>query len=417
MKRKLLNQLVKWYENNTNSPLLLYGPKGVGKTRLIFDFINTYNENKVYINFEHNPMLSNLFKHTDEQIVIQKISDYFHIPSTDQTIIVLDEITFCTEVFEFLEHDLSKYPHLKFILISSFHLPKVEQTVSNKLMKLRLYPLDFEEFLDATGYVWYISVIREHYITNQPIPDILHEELLDIFDEYLMVGGMPLAVNEYITLNSALNISEQHMLITNHYFTSLKNRMSEGEYLKAFQIYQTIDEQLSKKNKKFQYNLIRKGATRKIYENAMSNLVDDYFVIPSSKLCPSKIEDSNKIYMFDTGLLLTKAKKSMSSTIVENDSVFYRGLLENNIAVELHSKGYSLNYWESNSLAKIDFVIEKNGIILPIEVRETSHTRSKALSIFKTAFPSTNESIKISPKNFSYNNSVKYVPLYATFCI
>lgn len=416
MKRKLLSQLVKWYDEKPNIPLLLQGPKGVGKTRLIFDFIKTYDENKIYINFEQNPMLIDLFKYADESLVIQKVSEYFHIDSTFSTIIVLDEINYCTEIFELLSCDLTKYPQLKFILISSSNTLSMDQKIYKKLTRLRLYPLDFEEFLDATGYVWYISVIREHYISNQPIPDILHEELLDLFDEYLMVGGMPLAVNEYIALNSALNISEQHMLITNHYFNSLKNNLTEGEYLKACQLYQTIDQQLSKKNKKFQYNLIRKGATKKIYETAMSTLTDDQFFIKCLKFKPSQLDDSSKIYLFDTGLLLTKAKKSMFSTIVENDSVFNRGLLENYIAVELHSKGYPLYYWESNSQAKIDFIINKEGIFLPIEVRETNNTRSKALSIFKTVYP-TEKSIKISPKNFSYHNNIKYLPLYATFCI
>lgn len=421
MKRKLQNELMIWYEKKESTSLLLQGAKGVGKTRLIFDFIHSLNDDKIYINFEHSPKLASLFQNNTLIEIIQNIFDYFQLKSNQKIIIILDEIYRTSEVYNLLSMDLQNQSNIRFIFISSFSLPPYIH-YSNDLTKLYLYPLNFEEFLDAIGHEWYIGVIKEHFYSNQPIPDILHHELLELFDEFLIIGGMPLAVNEYITMNSNLNISEQHIIIKNHYFNTLKDILTEGEYLKTNQIYETLDQQLTKKNKKFYYTLIRKGATKKIYQNAMSVLIHSNFLIQSTKQNIKTrddiktSDDACKIYLLDTGILLTKAKSHMLSTTVESVNYFQSGLLENYIAIELYNKGYILNYWESPSGAKIDFIIKKDGDYIPIEVYDTPITRSKALSIYKS-FSSIEFSIKISPKNFFFHNDTKYIPLYAVFCI
>jgi len=186
-----------------------------------------------------------------------------------------------------------------------------------------------------------------------------------------------------------------------------------------------MDKQLIKENRKFQYNLIRKGATYAIYENAVQYITDTFYGIRCNKLAEEALENawdaevnSNilpqyKLYMSDVGMLYSSLKQIED----KHPDQIRKGLIENYVAQTLYSNGYQLTYWESNSQAKIDFILFKDDYLLPIEVKTGNITRSKNLSVLKSKCNQIKEAIKISTRNFEYSGNIKYVPIYAVFCI
>lgn len=417
MKRKLLEKLIIWRKKNNKPPLLLIGAKGTGKTYTAWDFSkNFYNQNTIYINFERDFNSTYIFLNLEyNQILNALLKSYSikNITPEEPLLIILDEISYCKEaVTFFLENSIND--NIDIIMISSFEM----KPLYSPMDIINVYPMDFKEFLWATGNEWYISVITEHFISNKKIPEIVHMKLLDLLAEYIVTGGLPSAINEYIGSDSTINLPEQHNNILNTYFQYIRELSPEGEGVKIISAYKTIPEQLIKTNKKFQYKLIRKGATRKLYEDSINFLEFKHFTIKCKKINGDINNPSFKLYSNDTGILNTLSQKYITNS--KKDSSIYKGILENYVIQSLAANGYTPYFWESSSQAKIDFVIEKkselNENYIPIELFIDRNTRSKSLSIIKKEYD-IKESIKISARNFEYSKDIKYVPLYAVFCI
>ena len=412
MKRKALNNIQTWFQSQTRKPLFIKGPKGVGKTRLVTDYLATNSENKIYMNLELNPGLLDLLDPTNIKHTLNSIATYFTVDTSKNTIIILDECLLCESFISQLSTYRENLSSLRFIFISSYPLTITLDTDTCEI--LTLYPLDFEEFLEASNNQWYISVIQEHYKTLKPIPNIVHYDILNIFYDYLLIGGMPAAINEYLALESILNVSELHYSIMNHQLNSLRLHNSESSYSKLESLYQTLDLQLSKKNKKFKYNMIRKGATRNQYLSETKTLEDYGLILSCIPMEESII--GQKLYLYDVGILVSKAKMNLSCKELSPNTEQYKGFIENYVAQCLVTNGHSLYFWESGSQAKIDFILKVQGTYIPIEVYSDEHTKSKSVNIFTSTYQIP-YSIKISPKNFAKHHNIQYVPLYATFCI
>lgn len=415
LKRKLINQLLEWKETNKKAPILLTGAKGVGKTYLALDFAKTFYDNYIYINYELNTNSMEL-PHS-KSITSKTIEEYLcQLHSKGSTLLIFDEVYFFPEFIRIIEEiqknktgKESKENTIDDILVISSRKLKLEEQIFNQFT---LYPLDFEEFLLALNQDWYIGVIKEHFRTNLKIPDIVHSELLNLYNTYLRVGGMPMAVTEYVCTGSESNISQIHKMILNSYLYDIDFDFQESIGGKVGQVIRTLPIQLNKENKKFQYSFIRKGATRNLYLDAIEYLKDTYYGMECTIL---DREDSLqfKLYLLDTGILNSMGKELG----IKESRYLQKGLVENYVAIHLNSKAYLLNFWESESQAKIDFVIKKENSLLPVEVKIDSNTRSKSINMFRNRYYETKDAIRISKKNFSYDKQVKYVPLYAVFCL
>lgn len=417
MKRKRLESLLEWKESKCKKPFLLNGTKGVGKTYLIFDFSKLYYLNTIYLNFERDPNITVLFQENDYKQVLNNIQTYKNCSFQEKsTILILDEITYCPNIVSFL----SQYKNCKdsdswqliCIQSTSFYNYdiKTEEEIQSLCISSTLYPFDFEEFLWAIGHEWYAEVIREHYNSNKKVPDIVHKELLDLLELYLGIGGMPRVINEYIQFESFANVLEQQHYLIENIYTDAVNILGESNGLKVRNILQTFNQQLCKKNKKFQYNLIRKGASQAQYEEALQYLVQNHILIPSYKLD----SDSVILYLYDVGLLNTLTRQLITETVGEEVRKESRkGVIDNYIGMQLRINYKTLSFWESNATAKINFIVLGK---VPIESSVDHNTRSKSLSIFKQKY-NVEHSIKLSTKNFGTRYGVKYVPLYAAFCI
>lgn len=428
MQRKLLKDLIAWKNKINKKPLVISGIRGVGKTFLADDFIHSAFSANIYFNFELDNTAASLFS-SDITKTLNNISSYYDTEiDYENTAIVLDEFVsdnvmdFITEYSKHVKSFASSADKTNLIklniicLISDCNLmgyfyknKPVDLLIDNTayFQHIILYPFDFDEFLQAIGKDWYCETISEHFSTNKPVPDIVHEELLNYFNLYIYIGGMPYAINEYLMTNSLTNISQCHHQILNNNLMDLYERVDYGEFIKTSAVYNTIPAQLSKPNHKFQYTLIRKGATCNIYKHSINNICSIGY---AKKCCKSDMESSFKLYMCDVGLLNSLNKAN-------NNDEFNKSLIENYVFENLIANGNDVTFWESKSQAKIDFVTKKNDHIYAIEVKNSQDTRSKNYSIFKEAVSENDGLIKVSTRNFSYNKGIKYIPLYAVSCI
>lgn len=430
MKRKVIDKLIKWKTEDTGEPILLTGIKGVGKTYLAFDFAKAFFQQICYMNFEREPGAVGLFQQTSPDLVIDRLFEYFSIQPEDPIearILILDEIGFCKEALDRMKScDLSRA--FRFIICISSNPAEIADM--DYIRHLPIYPMEFDDFLIATGNEWYIEAITTHYSSNTKIPDIVHKELLALHQLYLQIGGMPGSINEYLNLSSVINVSEQHSFLIGSYHDTINRDNSDSDALKMNQVFDSLTQQLMKENKKFQYKLIRKGTTHAMYKDAIRKLCDNNYVIKCGKITSEQLKDpaqtflssgwpytasdtNYKLYLPDTGFLYSKMVEEKGSSVILSQR---KTLLENDTAQTLRTKDYPFAFWESGSMAKIEFIYLKNGDIIPVEIFESDNTRSKSLSVLKQkcSFP---YAVKISSRNFEFSNHIKYVPCYAIFCL
>jgi predicted AAA+ superfamily ATPase len=430
LKRKIIDELINWKTQNSGKPILLTGAKGVGKTYLAYDFAKAFFEGISYLNFERDPKAVSLFHEGMTDKAADRLAKYFHVDleqPVETRILILDEIGYNSEVLKLLETvDLSSvFRYL--IYISSNPVPS---DLMMKVTNLSVYPLEFDEFLLATGNEWYIESIITHYNNDRKIPDIVHKELLALHQLYLQIGGMPGLVNEYLNLASTVNVAEQHSFLTGSYHDYIIRDNTDSEALKINQVFDSLVLQLMKENKKFQYKLIRKGTTHSMYKDAIQKLCDYNYIIKCNRISNEQLidpvqtfyskewlsidENTNfKLYMPDTGLLYSKITEEQGISL---EPEHRKALLENYVAQSLRSKNFPFAFWESESMAKVDFIFLKDKVMLPLEIFENDNTRSKSISVLKQKcnFP---HAVKISSKNFEFSNGIKYVPYYAVFCL
>ncbi|TAH68651.1 MAG: ATP-binding protein [Anaerolineaceae bacterium] len=435
MKRTAIDSLIKWNQTSDVRPVLLTGAKSVGKTYLAYDFAKAFFKRIQYLNFEHDPHARELFQTNDPFLASNRMLEHFNLDAMtsessfiEDRILILDEISNCPEAMQMVTalQYTGEFP--KIIAISS---SPVNNDELDLYYHIPLYSMQFDEFLVAIGKDWYIDTILTHFESNKKIPDIVHKELLTLHNLYLQVGGMPGIINEYLNFNNLSNVPEQHSLLmgTYQHYQGLLKSYDDSHALKMNQVLNCLPNQLTKNNKKFQYNLIRKGTTHAMYKDAILSLADKNYVIPAYKIVTEELSDicslvennklnvnditSFKLYLSDVGMLNSLL---YSQTLSPFNKETIKALLENYIAVTLQSRGYPIIFWESDSMAKIDFILIKDKGLIPVELFCDKNTRSKSVSVLKQKidFP---YSIKISSRNFDYSNNIKFVPYYAAFCL
>ena len=288
-----------------------------------------------------------------------------------------------------------------------------------------LYPLGFDEFLNAVGKKHLVSIIREHYESMEEMPQATHQELLEWYHRYLYIASMPAAINEYLQRDSMVNVPEVQSMILNTYTADMAKYASDSESTKIRNAYLSMPAQLAKENKKFQYKLIRKGATAGLFGDSIAWLVFSGVVLECDRVSRGEAPliafrdvSAFKLYLSDVGLLSAFTKISLDNILKNTLSELYRGsLTENYVAQTLKSKGYDLYYWTSDSpVSELDFVIQKDGMILPIEVKSGENVKAKSLRHYDNMYH-PQKVIRLSEKNFGTEEEMYAVPLYAAFCI
>lgn len=285
--------------------------------------------------------------------------------------------------------------------------------------------MDFEEFLWATGNDILAGEIRSHYASNEAMPSSVHLMALDLYQKYLIVGGMPESVSKYIETHSFLECRTVQQSILNGYNADMAKYAKPATTVKIRACFNSIPAQLAKENRKFQYKLAMKGGTAKIFGEAiewliLAGIVHKCKLISHGYIPISAQEDDSdfKVYMSDVGLLNTKAQvpAQMLLNSIETDNTFLGSVAENYVAQALSANGITLRYWKNNNTQEVEYIIQDGMCVIPVEVKKGRKVDAISLNNFKKTYKCP-FAYRISGKNFGFVNEIKSVPLYAVFCI
>ncbi len=432
MRRKIMQKLIEWKSRGEKRmPLILHGARQVGKTYIINEFGRVNYQDVIYVNFEINLNIARDFDtNITPEYLLNSLEAHFNrkiIPG--ETLIFFDEIQSCERALTSLKYFCENAPEYHVIAAGSLLGVAVNREKYSfpvgKADLLTLYPLDFEEFLWALEMDKLLEEIKQCYKNNTSISELLHQTALDLYKNYLIVGGMPAAVSAYLRERRLIDAGEVQDRILNAYIADMAKYASTSETAKIMAAFNSIPAQLAKDNRKFQYKVVQQGGTASIFGASIDWLCAAGVVVKCNKIehafmPPAVYQNfaSFKLYMGDTGLLTLKSGISTHNILnsIEVNNTFVGAIAENYTAVSLQTNGYILYYWESGSQAEIDFVIQNDDKIIPIEVKAGTHTRSRSLPVFKAQYAPP-YAIRVSARNFGYENGIKSVPLYAVFCI
>ena len=430
MERKIFKELVAWKNRPDRKPLILQGARQVGKTYIVNYFAGKEYSNSVYCNFEKEESLSDFFKDLTPASIVKKLSIYKRkeiVPG--QTLLIFDEIQACPAAMnslKYFQEEANEYHIVASgsLLGVSTNREKMSFPVG-KVQFMTLYPLDFEEYLMARGEHDLIDMIKECYQNNVPLDLPFHERALNYYKEYLFVGGMPEAVEEYEKNKNPDLVRVIQQSILDAYQNDMGKYNRNSEIPKTKIVYKNIATQLAKENKKFQYKYIKHGGRAAEFEDAIEwlclagvasqNYRVEQIMLPLSAYC--SLTDF-KFYMNDVGLCGASQDIYYEDILGENPLLdfFKGGLTENYVFNQLRDNGLKTYYWTSGSQAEIDFIVRLNEDIVPIEVKAKDNIRSRSLSVYMDRYR-PQYAIRVSQKNFGFENGIKSVPLYATFCI
>lgn len=432
MKRKFIEKLLFWKENEIRTPLLVRGARQIGKTYIIDEFCKANFKNYVYLNFENTSELSTIFEKTIEpKEIIRYIEATIGKPiDIENTIIFFDEIQVSERAITSLKYFCEAEENYKIVCAGSLLGVKINRFNSSfpvgKVRILEMYPMDFEEFLLAIGEDALLDIINKCYEKNEAMVEILHNKAIKCYQDYLIIGGMPQAVLNYIKNDKDVIRFDKviHESIITAYIADMrKYTMSAAETIKMNDIYNSIPRQLSKDNTKFKYNIIKQTANKRDYELPLDWLLSAGLIYKSTKIdktqTPLKayLEQSHfKIYLNDVGLLSTLAGVSYKDILLSENNIFKGALTENYIAQTLKANEVPLYYFKPSQNMEIDFVISQGNAVIPIEVKSGSHVKATSLKAYLEKYKAE-YGIRISSKNFGMNNKILSIPLYAAYLI
>ena len=430
MERKIEEQLLAW-KNKTDDrlPLIVNGARQVGKTYILRKFGEEQFKNVVYINLETNLTIASYF---NDNIAPERLLRYLEASTgeriiPEETLIIFDEIQSSERALTALKYFCEETPEYHIAAAGSLLGVAINRQHYSfpvgKVETLTLYPLDFEEYLGARSQKLLSEEIRRAYEKMEPLPDALHQKAIELYREYLLIGGMPACINAFLKSGSFLDVPLVQNEILDNYIADMAKYASNTDSVKIRACYNSIPAQLAKDNKKFQYKVVQKGGSAALFGASIEWLNLAGVVLKCQRINQA-IEpiavytdlSAFKLYMGDVGLLTMKSGLSQQTVLSGEGNTFMGAVTENYVAQQLAAKSYDLYYWESSSTAELDFVLQKGNQIIGIEVKKGEHVRSRSLSVFVDSYKPA-YSVRLSLKNFGEKDGLKSVPLYAAFCI
>ena len=431
MQRKIQAWLEAWKDRPQRKPLILQGARQVGKTYALLEFGRTNYENVAYFNFETDPALAATFDESISPDYLIPILSHIARQTIvrEKTLIIFDEVQLCERALASLKYFCEEAPEYHIAVAGSLLGIAVNRKQFSfpvgKVDIKTLYPMDLEEFMLACGEEILVKQIHNCFENDSPMPAALHEAAMTLYRQYLVVGGMPECVSAFLETKDYILVRHTQEMILQAYLNDMSKYNNENEIKKTRLTYDNITVQLSKKNTRFQYKLVKKGGRASEFENAiewltLSGIVSQVWLVEQIKkpLENYRNIDAFKIYVSDLGLLC--AKKDVVAADILYDSAelddFKGGLVENYVNTQLTANGYRTFFWESARSAEVDFVIQREGQIIPVEVKSADNVKAKSLRVYIDTYH-PQYALKLSAKNFGFENNIKTVPLYAAFCI
>ncbi len=402
LKRKVYDKLLEWKKSTDKKCLIIKGARQVGKTYLIREFGKAEYKSFVEINFLSHPEYKSIFSgNLSGDEIYKKISA--SIPGINmipgKTLIFLDEIQKCANArtaLKFLAED-GRYDiiasgsllGLSYGRDDDADVEKVESIPVGYEIPIVMYSLDFEEFLWANGYSKdSVDYLKEFFVKREKVPDEIHNKYEELIREYIVVGGMPEVVADFVKNKDFKRVQDIQDRLISDYEDDIAQHAKGVEKTKVRKCYDSIPNQLARENKKFKYSEVEKKSTAKKYGDSIQWLIDANMAFAckniSTPVLPLRFnekENEFKIYINDIGLLMAIFGFNTKLAILNNKLTGFAkgGIYENLIAEALVKKGYDLHYYKPDNENELEFLIEKNGEVIPIEVK-TGNTATKSLN-------------------------------------
>ena len=425
LKRKIYQSLIEWKKQTEKMCLVVKGARQVGKTFIIDKFARENYENYVYINFDENPGYKVIFDgDLDVNNLIKQIS--LRVPNVSlvphKTIIFLDEIQNCPNArtaLKFLALD-KRFDVIASGSLLGINYKEVESFPVGYTEQLEMYSLDFEEFLWANGIEEQsILDVKEFFDKKEVVPQAMHERMMELFKEYIVVGGMPRVVNDFVKNHNFANVLKIQKAIISDYEDDIAKYADGSEKAKARACFLSIPKHLSKDYKKFRYSLVMPSGSSRKYAGSLMWLYDAGIInfchnleIPQLPLEGNSKSDTFKVYMRDTGLLVAMLDEGTQEDIIDGNLGIYKGAIYENIIGDiLAKKGKKLYYFEYNSTLEVDFFIRYERVITAIEVKSSENSKSKSLETLMEKY-GVKKGIKLAPSNYGKKGEIDIFPIY-----
>jgi len=430
IQRDILNDLKQWKISKYRKPLVLQGARQVGKSFILKQFGIQCFENFCYINFDFEKEHKSEFSKTKDPFrIVSYLKSVTGIEiKPENTLIIFDEIQECNDALNSLKYFRELIPEQAVVCAGSLLGVALKREGSSfpvgNVDFLTLYPVSFKEFLANFNYKLF-SFLENYvgYTKLENIPEIFHNQLIDAYKNYICCGGMPETIVRYLENHNWNEVNTVNNQILNAYALDFAKHIDSKDIPRLHNLWQNIQDNLAKEDRKFKYSLIEKNARAREYENSvewlvLSGLINRVFEINTICQPLSSCRNSNafKLYLVDTGLLRTKFML-LPTAILQGDKLFvqFKGVLTENYVLQSLKREFKndIFYWRSGNQAEIDFIFQYREIIIPVEVKSTTNTKAKSLSEYRKK-NQPELSIRFSLKNVEKNGDLLNLPLYLT---
>ena len=424
MKRTAYNDLLAWKLHPERRPLLLLGARQVGKTWLMQEFGSNEYKNVVYVNFEVSPSMRMLFEYDlrPDRLIAMLSAEYNAPIVPAETLILFDEIQECNPALNSLKYFEETAPQYHIIAAGSFLGVAMHPGYTfpvGKVDRLTLYPLSFYEFLDAIGEERMLEAAKS---LDKRLIQGLAPKFIELLRLYFYTGGMPRPVSAYIQRKDLEEVRKIQGEMLADYRSDFTKHITAPNIPKVGMIWDSIPVHLSREKKRVIYKEIKKGGRASEFENAMQWLVDTGLVykttrvtVPQIPLAAHAEKDNFKLYMLDIGLFAAKAEIELRHFLNPDASIFgnYQGALTEQFVIqELKAAGYAPYYWgRDKGAAELDFLLQSQGEVIPIEVKSGIRKRSKSLDVYRALYHPA-QAVRATLNNLGYVDGLFSVPLY-----
>lgn len=424
MKRKIYKQLLKWKESKDRKPLMLLGARQVGKTWIMQHFGKKEYKNVAYINCDDEPRMKQLFEldyNIDRILItIQAITGVRITPAA--TLIIMDEIQEIPRGLHSLKYFCEKAPEYHIMVAGSLlgvTLGKGESFPVGKVDMLTMYPMDYEEYLDATGNENWIELLHSK---DWGLIDIMKPKMTELLRQYYFVGSMPGVVSKFIENTDLQQVRTLQRDILEAYRRDISKHTSAAESTRIREVLDSLPSQLARENKKFIYGAVRKGSRAKDFEQAIQWLVDAGIVYKVSRIKEPKMplkfyedRDAFKLFLLDCGLLACMTDASAGQMLIGDNAFteFKGAFTEQYVLQQLLAVGLKPYYWSNTKTpSEIDFIIQDSQRVIPVEVKAEEHVRARSLAQFIKNNPGL-KGLRISMKGYVDQEWMENIPIIA----
>ena len=435
LKRKIEQALINWKNTPNHSPLIIKGCRQCGKTFSVRDFAKKNYKYEVYLNFFKNPSYISIFDGSLEIDNLIMMMSALLGPSAvfkqGETVIILDEIQDCPEArtaLKFFREDgrfdvigTGSWLGVKGYGKQPKSIPVGSETV------IEMHPLDFEEFLWANGITpQIIDKLKEYFNEEKPVPEALHEKMRQLILQYTVVGGMPEVVDTFVKTKQMNSVLALQRDIVRSYEDDMVKYADDKDKSLIKECFQSIPKQLSKENKKFQYSIVKKGGTASKFQGSIQWIEDAGIIarcynldLPELPLDGNAIDDVFKVYMQDSGLLVSMLEDGTQFDILQGNLYGYKGAIFENLMADIFTKmGRKLYYYHKDSGLEIDSVIRYKGGATLIEVKATTgNTKSTKTILSHPEKYHVAGAIKLGDYNVGRNEKMLTIPIYMGFLL